>query len=197
MRFGASAFGRGIIMNKLLSALSFGACLMIGSVASAASLGLTTEGPVSGGFGSVFYFDGELTTDPDIEIDLGPAAGAFVEFIYANDPLFDAFNDGPDFVDIVASGFTDMTLEFQLSAGLGFANGSLFTMASGDFDFSGSDPLDFFEANANADGEFFTDVEVSWQGLASTTPIPLPASLPLVLAGLGSFAVLRRRRKAA
>lgn len=80
-----------------------------------------------------------------------------------------------------------------------------------DWDFQFSDEnapttIEVYSANPNGDAVFFSDLNTgagaigitlnygSWSTQPTATPVPLPASLPLLLAGLGVFAVTRKVR---
>ena len=57
------------------------------------------------------------------------------------------------------------------------------------------DKIEIREIVGTADNEFFGNFVTSSTALA--TPIPLPAGLPLLLAGLGGFGLLARRKSTA
>jgi hypothetical protein len=79
---------------------------------------------------------------------------------------------------------------------VGIGENAIIRFTSDDFDFSGSDPLSFFADNLDPDDNWFlasTDFTVT--SLESTlAAVPLPASLPLLLIGLGGLAHIGRRR---
>ena len=208
---------RGNEMNKKFLGYCAGALLLgTGSAQAApidlAGLGFVETTPVYSGSGGVFYDDffALLTGDglflddfADSDVTFEFDGTGFADFVTVN---YDFFGDFEDF-DIVASGDDETdTLEFLLSRSFsdlmngttGLGANAIMRITSDDFDFSTFAPLDFFADNADANGEFFASVDFTITALDSTlAPIPLPATLPLVLAGMGGlFIVGRRRRKA-
>lgn len=185
-----------------------------------AALGFTEGAPSYSGSGGVFYDQAiQLLTDDFLNmISIDGFAGSELQFFFdpfgpnISNVFYEPSGDFESF-DIVASGETETgsgdTLEFLLSrydsdlgnGTVGVGLNAILRITSQDFDFSTRAPFDFFDDNSTDPGngflEYFTDVNVTLTALDRTTPvIPLPASLPLILAGLGSFALVRRRRKA-
>ena len=104
--------------------------------------------------------------------------------------LFDQDNDFDFEIDIVgASGSEFLDDSFSLFFE-NATNGYLFTFIS-DFGgaFFGSPDTDLFGETGSVSVEVFSR--------SSVPAVPLPAGLPLILAGLGSFYMVGRRRKSA
>jgi hypothetical protein len=209
---------RDIMKTKYISASA--ATLLLGLSAAQAApidlagLGLTEGTPVYAGTGGVFYDDNDSTVADDfgfnpfvlddfadsevvLEFDgLGLGFGDIVEVSYE-------FLGDYEYFDIVAFGDNGSdTFEFllQLSdSDLSFGttdlgDDAIMRITSGDFDFSNGSPFDFFAANADANAEFFADVSFTLTALDGTLTSPLPATLPLVLAGMGGLAWAGRRK---
>lgn len=130
-------------------------------------------------------------SDINLSYDLNGGGGDFADVFY--DPDLESF-------DIVAFGFTDNSLEFLLSRSafsdepaVGVGPDAILRVTSDLFDFSADDPLSYFSANADPfDGLFLASTDLT---LTSLTAVPLPASLPLALAGLGALGFLARRKR--
>jgi len=156
--------------------------------AKAASLGLTTSGPVDSGIGDLTYFGpGTGGLAGFVLLDDGGSSNLFYD---PTDAFFSSFDSGAGTATIDATGFVGEVLEFQLGAFDSYTNGALLTV-----DLTGSgltgDPFaaifglpDFLAASATYE----------LQGIASVAAVPLPAGMLLLgtaLAGLG-FARTRR-----
>ncbi|WP_299963114.1 VPLPA-CTERM sorting domain-containing protein [uncultured Roseobacter sp.] len=200
-------------MYRSLKTAFAGLALLIGAhAASAKSLDLVGSGPsLSIGAISIDYFE-NAASDTRSFIGIAPITGGdgvalgtapslfFTATTGLSDPFaidfgtLDASGDpNGDFLvlgDFVDFGFTDTTLEFLFD--------TIGGRAAGDF---GSQVLLEFTIAANSgitllsglfDGAFPAGTATITGNLAPVSPIPLPAGLPLLLAGLGGLLVLRR-----
>jgi len=204
-------------MNKNFLGTCAAALLLGTSAAHAApidfvGLGFVETTPVYEGSGGVFYDDflPLLSNDFLSPLVLDDFAGSEVSFLFDGTGFADfvtvSYEFLGDFEDfyIVASGDNETdTLEFLLSrSGSDLTNGTtglganaIMRLSSGDFDFSNLAPLDFFADNVVNGEAVFDDVTFSITALDSPlAPIPLPATLPLVLAGMGGLFIVGRRR---
>lgn len=128
---------------------------------------------------------------------------AFVSFDLDNDFLFaeviDAVSDGffTAFPSDPSSGFLDVIAPVSFAGSLiAFDVNATATMAAGLF-FDGTDYLyGVLTAPANASFDFGDDFEFTdaTAELYAIEVIPLPAALPMMLAGLGALAFAARRR---
>ncbi|MEO1365349.1 MAG: VPLPA-CTERM sorting domain-containing protein [Pseudomonadota bacterium] len=132
---------------------------------------------VSGSF--VFDADTQTFSDIDITVDgdnsIATSLGGFFDYDTSRGGATFGFGNG---VDTTTS---SRVLYFGAEAPLTNAGGSLSSTAS--FSFPGVTLLAFGDVSLNG-----TAVPLA--------PVPVPAGLPLLLAGLGAIAVLRTRRKA-
>jgi hypothetical protein len=182
-----------------------------------AALGFVETTQTSSGSGGVYYDgqNGTLYNDlfpNELFLDDHPASAVFFEFdeIGMGFPDFltveyDSFNGG-DYEDFDIAAFGDNgsdTFEFllkrccnDLSNGtVGIGKNAIARFTSNAFDFSGFDPLSFFAANLDDEDFFDASTSFTVTSLESTLPaVPLPASLPLLLVGLGGLAHFGRRR---
>ena len=140
----------------------------------------SSAGVTLNGVAELGYF---FAFDPN---DLGSAAAAFDIIDESNDVLL-----SDNLIDV---GFRDNVVELLFDGLTGAAAGLFNTTALVEIEFDGllgSDPFAFFE-----DGEAYaTRIRVS-NVLTDVTPIPVPASLPLMMAAMGGIALLRRRKRA-
>ena len=203
------------LMSTAAAALLLGSGAAQATPIDLAALGLVETTPVYEGAGGVFYDDFETTLSDDFGVNplvLNDFAGSEVILNFDGvgtgfddfaDVVYAPFGDFEDF-DIVASGDNGSdTVEFLLTlidsdltgGTTGLGDNAILRITSGDFDFATFAPLDFLADISAQDGEFATDVEFTLTSLTSATipVIPLPATLPLILAGMGSLAWLRRR----
>ncbi|WP_272008232.1 VPLPA-CTERM sorting domain-containing protein [Roseovarius sp. ZX-A-9] len=203
-------------MNKNFLGTCAAALLLGTSAAHAApidfvGLGFVETTPVYEGSGGVFYDDffPLLSNDSLSPLVLDDFAGSGVSFLFDGTGFDDfvtvSYESVSDFerFDIVASGDNETdTLEFLLSRNLsnltngktGLGANAIMRLSSGDFNFSNLAPLDFF-ADKAFNGVDAYDVTFSITALDSPlAPIPLPATLPLVLAGMGGLFIVGRRR---
>lgn len=190
------------------------ALTLAGTTVSAASLNLDRfiEGPAVAGTGEqtlVFEFGG-LFASFFGPVPLPLETGAGIDFFFEGETgVFDIFEDADDdpldplsSIDgyaITETGFTassagDM-LEFLLTLNLGdgsvgFGPNAVARFTSVDFDFSdlsaGDNPFGTFSA-----GDTFA---LSSYAVSPLALIPLPAGLPLLLAGLAGLSLLHRRK---
>lgn len=194
-------------MKTLLSALAIGlAALTAANHADAKPLNYVLDGPTieipvatadyfeAFGFGNLnmFLAEGLASGTPqagDLFVDLvlgfDPLAPAGTEF----GSLFSVDDDGA-FLDgdVLETGFKDDVLQVLFGNLSGTAAADFGTFAILElvfvFPFAGTDPL-----TTLVDG---TTYDVAGT-IYSATPIPLPAALPMLAAGLGGLVLLRRR----
>lgn len=195
-------------MKTILSTLAIGlAAITAADHADAAPLNYNLDGPTveipfaqadyigSSGFGDLSMFFGE-----GLASGTSQAGGLFVSLILGFDPtapagtevgsLFSADDDGA-FLDgdVLETGFKDDVLQVLFgnlsgTAAADFGDFAILELVFV-FPFAGTDPL-----TTLVDG---TTYDVAGT-IYSATPIPLPAALPMLAAGLGGLVLLRRRR---
>ncbi|PWR02634.1 hypothetical protein DKT77_10660 [Meridianimarinicoccus roseus] len=194
-------------MKSLISALAFGfAALGAADHAEAAPLNVATDTPLIdipfasadfldlGGFGDLSILgaeglasgtpqSGTLSLDVLISFDTTDPAGTIGGALFSMDDN-GAFLDGT----LVQSGFDGDILQllFGNLTGSAAADFGPFALLEAVFLFPalGTDPLSQL-TDATTYDVFGT--------LSSATPVPLPAALPLLAAGLGGLVLLRRR----
>ncbi|WP_240705275.1 VPLPA-CTERM sorting domain-containing protein [Pacificoceanicola onchidii] len=91
--------------------------------------------------------------------------------------------DGTYFESLTASSELDLTAAFLSYLEVRHSNNGIT---------SGGDIVPLFDEQINGFGAGFS---LSSTGGGTTAPVPLPAALPMLLAGLGGLAFVRRRRK--
>lgn len=203
------------MMKNFFFATTVAAASVIGvEHASAASLNLTTEAPslqATTAFIDYFDFfgDGELLTDiPEADVIDGfsPVGFTTIDFVVgfstsdptdASDFAFGGFLDISDddgqFLtgDLLAIGFAEDTIELQFDNLSGVGAGSFGTsvLALVAFD----DPLGADPFASLFDGDSLGG-SITVSNVATTVaPIPLPAGLPLLLAGLAGLCWVGRK----
>lgn len=203
-------------MKHLIAAVSLatGLALSAGMV-SAATLGLTTDAPsLSASAAFIDYFDfgpdAELLTDvPEVDGVDGVSPNGFttVDFVvgfstadpsdtsdFAFGGFLDVSDDDGQFLvgDLFAIGYTEDAIELQFNnlSGSGAGSFGSTVLALVAFD----DPLGANPFASLFDGDSLAaSITVSNVADVSMAPIPLPAGMPLLIAGLGGLALLRRR----
>jgi hypothetical protein len=184
--------------------------------AVAATLGLTTEAPTlssSSAFIDYLEFapDGDLSNfGAEVDSTDGVSPNGFIEIGFGvgfslADPTtglsggFDIFDEDGFFLggDLFAVGFAEDVIELQFDnlsgSGAGLFGTSVLALIAFD------NPLGANPLGSLVDGEFYSaSVTISNVATSASTvaPIPLPAGLPLMLTGLASIVLLRRRGKA-
>lgn len=68
-------------------------------------------------------------------------------------------------------------------------------ISSGFFGIIGSTPFTYITMRATTEKSDYMEIDDLAFGTASVAPVPLPASLPLVLLGLGALGLMRRRAR--
>ena len=105
--------------------------------------------------------------------------------------------------DTIALGAFSLTDIFTTPGDVDVFTDSTFTWApasGGDFSFSlalGASDSTYFRNLINVSPSITTGTRPFTFNASFIAPVPLPASLPLLLAGIGGFAALRRRKKKA
>lgn len=122
-----------------------------------------------------------LATDSDRIFDLGSTFKAQQNASIVNKVLW-------NFV-----GFEGVIFDARFSAGAILADGAKVTTTSGDIE--GSVFAASFEGKSQLHYIGLNDGPLPGDDIDQPAPVPLPAAMPLMLAGLGAFAALRRRRK--
>ena len=202
-------------MKKNMLKSLFGSILIfvsIGSNAQASMLGLDTEPPtIESSFAVIDYFeflsDGDLSTfgavvdfvdgvSPNGLTEIGFGVG----FDLSNPTVgatggFDVFDQNGLFLggNLEAVGFSGDLIEFQFGSLVGAAAGSFNTsvlMVIAFDDALGPNPFDVL-----VDGSFY-DASVSISNVRETSQVPVPATLPLILAALVALLWTGRRREA-
>ena len=179
-------------MNKLLSCLAAGALALAASSATAATytfsfdnVGGTVAGTVSG---TIELADGDGTfAATSVIVDTAPAALGYTLSLDFLDPANGYTTDFGNSFTVVGGQITDATFgRVNSTEGLFLSN----------------DQLPDFQTWLNTVGSANQGIGVA--DFASTTltfgtlaAVPLPASLPLLLAGLGGFGLMSRRKHAA
>lgn len=180
---------------------------LVSSVTTSDGL-ITADLTVSGGINQALVFDADgpfvptngATGDPDLRGN--PAAGGIL-VVAENDPAVTGVPDDNatggsitfDFVQAInLEGFTiyDDARVTVVSGGATFTeevtqNGGFGSFLIGDDRFSNVSSLTF---DFNGDSGGIDDI------LVSLAEVPLPAGAPLLMAGLGAFAIARRRKAA-
>lgn len=186
-----------------------------GGQSTAATLGLTTEAPsLSASMAFIDYFDfgldGELFTDiPEVDGLNGVAPNGFttIDFVVGlstadptdtSDFAFGGFldisdEDGQFLVgDLLAIGFEENVIELQFDnlsgSGAGAFGSSVLALIAFD------DPLGANPFAALVDGDSL-GASITVSNVADVAPIPLPASVLLLLGGLASIGAVGARRR--
>jgi hypothetical protein len=175
-------------MMKILQALALSVTALVSTTSNATIIEFDTQGllmdDVIGGMGlysptGTFIFDTDTLSVYSVTVDTPNAS--YVQGSY--DSTFEAFGlfTSAGVAGLVLDISIDFAeLEFEIS-GLGVGDGF----------FIGADPFEF----DNSDGTPYGDpVDPILTGTVLAT-VPLPASLPLLLAGLGGLSFAMRRRK--
>ncbi len=175
--------------------LKFGAIAALGLAVSvtsvqAASLGLTTAGPVDSGTGDLNYFGpgtGGLAGFAFL------AAGGSSNLFYDPADLFlSSFDSGAGTATIDAVGYVGEVLEFKLGAFDAYSSGALLKV-----DLTGSGLTgDPFAAIFSMTSFSASTAGYELQGLASVAAIPLPAGALLLGTALAGLGFARKRRSA-
>lgn len=145
-------------------------------------------------------------------IDIGNMASPEQNPAFENPPLTQAFFDTltETFTDSAGNAglFAPVTGTMTSGADLFFVQPSFVSIANDDFFVRFALKGTFIEPTGNWDSDGFNDAatwdfgltSIEWDASATSfeaapsSPVPLPAGLPLLLAGLGAFALARRRR---
>ncbi len=205
-------------MKQYIAAATVASGLLLSAGVSVAStLGLTTDTPsLSASLASIDYFDfgpdAELLTDlPEVDSLDGVSPNGFttVDFVvgfstldpsdtsdFAFGGFFDVSDDDGQFLvgDLFAIGFSENVIELQFNNLSGSGAGSFGTSVLALIAFS--DPLGANPFTSLFDGDSLAaSITISNVQDVSVAPIPLPGGMPLLLAGLGGFALLRHRRR--
>lgn len=174
-------------------------------------------GPASGSFLPGFGYGGppnagtvplSYATDEDDSTFVSLPTGSYITLGFSQGYIYDAPGQADLFVD--ETGAASETAELWLSTDWGNSFTYLTDLAGdrtnsidfGDFSFTGKVNaikvvgLDNFGASPGFDLTGAWGLEGSWvEDPQGPAPIPLPASLPLLLAGTALLAVVRRRRR--
>lgn len=194
---------------KTISTGMLAGAIMLGAfgAASAATLGLTTSAPtIEASFAFVDFLDlspdGELASfGAEVDFTDGASPTGFTTIDFAAgyslaDPalnlsgFLDVSDENGQFLvgDLLAVGFTEDIVELQFGnltgSGAGLFSSSVLALIAFD-DPLGANPFDSF-----VDGDSY----IASVSISNVAPIPLPAGLPLLLAGLGGLALLRRSK---
>jgi hypothetical protein len=175
------------IMDKLIITAAFSLATFFSSTVNAAVVEFDTSNLLmedlvgSSGFGlynptGTFTFDTETLSVDFVSVST-PNAN-YIDGVY--DDTFEAFGL------FTSSGVNGLVLDITIDfAELEFEIAGL---SAGDEFFIGADPFEFDNSNGDSYG---SPVDPGLQGTVLST-VPLPASLPLFLAGLGTLAFIRR-----
>lgn len=185
----------------MLKTIAISAVLMLGSVTAHASvLDFTEAGSRSLGTSTLNLPDASLYSGGD---GLFVGAGTLENSICALDtPRFSCANDL--FLDFMSNvekltfevgGFqTGDRVRVSIFDGTGDVAGKVNILRGGLFDLSGFGTISalFFDDRSSSGGVSYGNVSFD-----AVAPIPLPASLPLLLAGIGAIGFARKKRKSA
>lgn len=197
------------MLNKMKTILAATALSVAASAGTAATLNLDTTDPiltassVSVEFSEIGVF--AFSAFGEIDGSAGIATDGLTELfldaeVTSSDPFTADFgtldvSDETDFVvlgDLVDFGFTDTSLEFLFDTFDGRFAADFGAQVLVEFTLARGSNLTFLSGLEDGDvvegGLTLSAVDLA--------PIPLPAGLPLLLAGLGGFWVLRRRQTA-
>lgn len=141
-----------------------------------------------------------LATGPDSFLALERAfdsdVGNFVSIVHTT--ITDETTDILGLPSLIGEDVTPMTrevildLDEETSAGLGFDLDNLEAIAFGN-PLANGNPTLILAADNNFNPRFQTNLFLAFEVVDGPKPIPLPAGLPLALAGLGALSLLRRR----
>lgn len=187
-----------VMVTALAFALPFGG-------AHAASLNLTTGDPtVVAGQATVDFAFGELIVlDQFVTSTSGDDVASADTVFASSDAVTGGFSISDSSLtelaggDLIASGFTDNTIEFLfgvLSGTAASAYDSGQALVEVDFGSVFSGRTSIFDQLV--DGDFYS-ATVTVSAVTAIAPIPLPAGIVLMLSGLVGLGVASRRRKIA
>ncbi|MEP4195302.1 MAG: VPLPA-CTERM sorting domain-containing protein [Aliishimia sp.] len=205
------------VLSAMTAVVLVGASAVQAAPIDLLGLGLEETTTFRSASGGVFYDDGFglLTNDTgtgalppvtldgftDSEIVFEFDGTGFADFVTLN---YQALGDFEDYSIVAFGDDGGSVLEFLLERGSSdFGNGTsalgsdvIMRISSGDFDFTTFDPLAYLSSVADmTTGEFSAETSITLTALSAIAPIPVPASLPLILAGMGGLAFVGRRRK--
>lgn len=198
-------------MRSFLFSVLLAISSVSGGAVSSATLGLSFGEPsLSSSTAFVDYLafgpDGDLSTfGAEVDVSNGVSPTGFTEIGFGlgfslADPTndfsggFDIFDDVGEFLagDLFAVGFTEDVIELQFSnlSGSGANEFGSSVLAFVSFE----DPLGENPFSSLFDGDSL-GASISFASVIDTTvaPIPLPGGLPLLLAGIGAFTMVRKR----
>ena len=175
---------------RVLSMVTAAGLFLVPGLASSATLGLATIGPISTGSGTFDYVAGVELSSFDVMFVSGPSSGAMGEVFF--DPLglfVSAISLDGEIADIVATGFQDDLIELQIEPMSGYADGALMTLSNFGL---GPNPISALEAAGDAT---YSNVAVTLQSIDTAIGIiPVPATGLLLVSGIALMGAGFRRQ---
>jgi hypothetical protein len=180
------------VLTKSLAPLAVSALMAVPVTADAAAVRFDATG-VAGVEGFVVFddslFDGTVdqflpnTAILDLSMNVFGALFSLVDVVTGDGTIMNSI----DAIPVIVNGAGNL-------ADNGVTAISFFPDGSDGTAFDGDASLGVGVSGFLAEEDFYA---VSWEFAGVVTPVPLPAGLPLLLAGLGGLALLRRRKHAA
>lgn len=179
-------------MKTAFLSLATAATLTLAGAAQAATLGLLPGDPIATATGSISLFGDTLeVTAPTTTSTTAALDG--LPLLFLLDPIGGDLEIGLEVAQVLETGFTDGTLEFLLSGEFAaLPDGALLTIESEAF--TGIDPGGVINWLTFAYPSGFTNI-TGRVTVSAIAPIPLPGAGAVLLLGLATIGVARRRQR--